>query len=637
MNLQFFSSLIVILFLTTISSCLTTQSSLKTTNNYFLPILSEVWIPISECLTLPPINTFYLSTLYTYDSTKVNICNFTKSIDCNEFMCFNNQRFNFENETVRNFVVDTFNYCLYCKNSNTEIFRENYENGTCNNLKHFSYYQFNYITLKHCNNDLNKIRHIPLTDEVFFNSIYFTRKISNFNEENRSNFKNNNMTIEEVFHVYSSSFTNFTIDDEGPFDIPFECLCNYFTVNNTNDDYVSYQCSDFYSSYQIPFSYRYFIIIVMIFFTILFFVTLFVVSIPRCYERFKTFKQLPELKIASNRLPYKIYLFFNHFTNIVMHPTAHLLCCCVCEFLENFLRFLFNFEFALGFYKVYFAGIFRAIAVLFLVCGYSSLVITWSHVVDLSNRRMKGDTTSKLSKYNLSILVIFYILVVIVIIIAIAVFIALKEYSYALIVVCLAVLFYLLTFVLGFAFYGIKIFISLRTTQKKSGLGEYRFTKFILAETFIFFLTWLLTVFVAFTYILGNDVLGVFFSLTRNQFVDIALFIICVLSVYILYSKNLFIELYGEKTYQIAFGWIDKIYLPVKRKVREKINSLKKEKENETKNKEEMLENVSSINNIKVDISRVDSSPTVSTVDSKTNLNTLEEDKSDKSQTMIKL
>lgn len=182
-----------------------------------------------------------------------------------------------------------------------------------------------------------------------------------------------------------------------------------------------------------------------------------------------------------------------------------------------------------------------------MICGYSSLVICWSHAIDMSKR--KTDTNNAgLSKLNLLILSLFYILLVVLGIVCIIIYVSVKSYEIAWIVMCSAGIFYFVTFVGGFTFYGTKILFALKSEMKisPSSIMEYHFTKFMLMVTCVFFIDGLIALGEIITFVFGYDKLSLFVGLARNQFMDAGLITVVILSCYITFSWPIFEITYGK-------------------------------------------------------------------------------------------
>ncbi|EFC47462.1 predicted protein [Naegleria gruberi] len=168
----------------------------------------------------------------------------------------------------------------------------------------------------------------------------------------------------------------------------------------------------------------------------------------------------------------------------------------------------------------------------------------------MSKRKGTSQSSNKLSKVNAIILSLFYIAMLLVGIITVIVFVVVKNYAPAWILLSAAVMIYLLTFVIGFAFYGVKILIQLRGS--KGSLLEYKFTKFILYETALFIIGWLVSLFMLTTYIFGYDSMTLFWGLNRNIFMDCSLNAVLILSSYITFNDTAFVLVYGKKALSIV-------------------------------------------------------------------------------------
>ncbi|KAL9651632.1 hypothetical protein ABK040_001577 [Willaertia magna] len=537
---------------------------LNNSDNLFNNILktNELIYTLQDVINIPPINQFYYAILPSFDSPTINLCHFSnKSLSCFDYFCKNNYYnennnsigtlFNFENETIRNEFRYYFNYCIFCNNSESKEFLDKINNLQCEeNLSKNIINNFLINSYRHCNgNDilnnnynnnsiinLNNIKHLPILESNFFNTIYFTRKI-----------KKTKFTIKEIMNTYQFTIS---LNENPPFDIPIMCFCEY----QLEKSYLSFQCHDYNSDFQLITCYRVLPFFFVIFFLIIFILNFILIIIPKYYERFYSLKKLPEFTIEKvNGLKFFIKII-KHFSEINSQPCIWFAFGSFFGFLENLIRIFFNFSFSYESYKNYFPGIFRGLSAMTIVCGYSSLVVLWSHVIDLSNRRGKetnnnnstANNSNRLSKFNLIILIILYFLVLLFFIITLIIFAATKQ-MISWIVVCVGILIYLITFVFGFGFYGIKILITLRSVKNDKNIYEYKFTKFILAETVIFIIGWIITLLSCITYAFGHDIMGIAFAINRNAFLDTIILIIIGLSLYIMFNRNYFKKFYVEK------------------------------------------------------------------------------------------
>lgn len=190
----------------------------------------------------------------------------------------------------------------------------------------------------------------------------------------------------------------------------------------------------------------------------------------------------------------------------------------------------------------YFVGIFRGLGGLCGLCAYSSLMILWSHSIDLANT--KKEQPMFLSKINMVILGLVYIGVAITLITLFALFLTIDQNS-AYIVVSVSALIYTLSFVLGFIIYGFKMIHKLRA----SNIWEYKFTKFILSISIISTIVWILSILIFITYSFGFDIFGNLFGNARNIILDLCIISMTILSSYITINEEGFKRLYGEKVY----------------------------------------------------------------------------------------
>ncbi|KAG2377791.1 hypothetical protein C9374_008876 [Naegleria lovaniensis] len=557
------------------------QSSMNVTT----VVLDSFIYPSNECLNLAPINQFYYPFLYTYDTKYYDFCkindrqslppeiykngialfddtvgNSTMSSSCVNILCSTERRWDLTNQTQLASLGVLFNYCLHCNNTNSHTFREVLRNNSCPSFSTVAQNpsaqatdfvtKFTAISQHHCNHGTTRA-HLGLFDYNILTSQYFRKTFTDYSTQKL------NQTIvsgdSALRSVSLSTLFNFYFNDlfaamdsnqlpSAPLNIPISCWCNYESENGKS---FGFQCHDFYQSWQIIFAYRISTVLYAILYALVTVFLAFFIVIPRFVERIVTFKKRSEIGLETSK--FKKFLYFvRHYFDIVTQPPILLTIATITGFLENVLRFAFNITAFMPVYKAYFPGIFRGLAAIFMICGYSSLVICWSHVIDLANRKAEPNRRG-LSKLNMIILSIFYSCVIVVGVISVIIFLAVKNYATAWILLSFAVLIYLFTFVIGFTFYGVKILFALRATaQEKKNFMEYRFTKFILAVTGLFFIGWLISLGMLVTYIFGYDVLSVFFGLARNQFMDAGLTAVTALSSYITFNDTCFEMTYGK-------------------------------------------------------------------------------------------
>ncbi|KAF0983255.1 hypothetical protein FDP41_010320 [Naegleria fowleri] len=552
-------------------------------------VMDQFLNPIQECLTLAPINQYYYPFMYTFDTDYWDFCaidqpqkvppeiykigslylNNNDSSLCENVLCSIERRWDLTNQTQLVSLGVLFNYCLHCNHSSAEQFRQVLSNHSCpsfstsvNSITQSPTFlsKFNYLADYHCNYNNRRenepSKHLGLFNYNILMTDYFKRSFLDYSKNNNlfnqtgtfgdANAALKSVSLSTLFNFYFHDLFDKMDSNElpsAPLNVPISCWCNYESENGKS---FGFQCNDFYQNWQIMFAYRISTVIFAVLYALVTVFLAFFIVIPRCVERVISFKKRSEIGLETSK--FKKFLYFvRHYFDIVTQPPLLLTIGCVTGFLENLLRFAFNFTTFMPLYQVYFPGIFRGLAAIFMICGYSSLVICWSHVIDLANRKTEPNRRG-LSKLNIIILSIFYSCVIVVGVISVIIFLAVKNYATAWILLSFAVLIYLLTFVVGFTFYGVKILFALRATaQEKKNFMEYRFTKFILAVTGIFFLGWLVSLGMLVTYIFGYDVLSVFFGLARNQFMDSGLTAVMALSSYITFNDTCFEMTYGKK------------------------------------------------------------------------------------------
>jgi len=537
-----------------------TMTIFSTVQAVNMSVLNKISYPKYECLTLPPVNQYYYPFMFAFDTDYYDICNvdsfpidvgkILNTSSCLDYLCPKENKWNLGNSTQRQAVSFVFNHCMYCNNSQAEDFREMLSNDSCPALSDFNLAQ---VMNFHCNGGWTEGGgNLPLLESSFFSSDYFLSEYRKWYVQNGTMVDMataiGNVTLQQLFKFYFRKYPDLRQAGlTAPLDVPFTCWCNYEQQSTS----YGFQCGDFYQAYQVPFVYRYSVIFYFVFYSLLTVFILVLVLIPRCVERVKLYQERTDIALLS---PLKRDLMFiPHLFDIVIQPPIFFFLSGAAGFFENFFRFLFNFAAFEGFYNAYFPGVCRGICALFMVCGYSSLVISWSHVIDMSKMKQgtdnKGKRKNGLSVFNKTVLTIFYVGVIVVLFLSAVVYAATGSYGSAWIVLSSAVLFYLLTFGAGFAFYGVKIMISLRASaqNRKQQIMEYRFTKFILAQTTLFLLGWIVTLLALMTYILGFDGLSLFYGITRNVFIDASLSSVIFLSPYIMFNEDAFGMVYGKK------------------------------------------------------------------------------------------
>ncbi|KAF0973748.1 hypothetical protein FDP41_007135 [Naegleria fowleri] len=544
-------------------------------------VFDHVLFPKLEILGLPPVNQYYYPTMYSVDTDYYDFCLLKKDtsqmkraggakplftpfeFSCVDYLCPIDTRFDFTNSTQRESLSFILNYCLYCNETESQLFREALRDGNCDSMDFVNNMEvsqefygsknnsevLSYLMDAHCNPDIsssNERRNLGLFNSMFFTSEHFKNSFYNYRHKKNSTITFNtvleDVILTDLFEYYFSDYLKKNVTEwHVPLNAPFTCWCEY-SPQGEQVGFYAFQCYDFYQSYQVPFVYRFAVVFFAVVYGTLFLALSFFILIPRFVERVRSFTKRSDLPLASNGK--KVLMFFTHFFDILVQPPVFFWIATIAGFLENLFKFIFNFSSAYGLYSSYFSGIGRALTAVFMVCGYSALVVQWSHAIDLYNRASK-DINGKLSIFNKVILIVFYCSVIITLIIAAIVFATISSYGYAWIVLTIAVLVFLVTFVVGFTFYGMKILLTLRK-QSNRGVFEYRFTKFILMTTGMFVFGWFVCFFTLLTYIFGADVLSVFYGITRNLFLDSCLCIVISVSSYITFTPDAFRMTYGK-------------------------------------------------------------------------------------------
>ncbi|EFC42978.1 predicted protein [Naegleria gruberi] len=564
---------------------LVVSNSYQSTNNSNLTTVTSFYYPQYECLKHTPVNQFYYPFMFTLDTPFYDYCklptignapqDFYKdsqlisslldgSFSCVDFLCSNDKEWNLSNKTQLTTLGVMWNYCFYCNtegrnsssiNSTSEIFREKLMLGQCdafsiaNSSLNFLE-NFNRVSNRHCNGDSYvERRHLPFLEYYFFQTDYFINSFARYRKNNFNEVYSDAKTyiskvkLQSILTFYFKDLFERSTLDSAPLNIPVSCWCDYGSSSKT----IGFQCYDYYQGWQLLCTYR----ICVVIFTLLYgscslFYSL-VLVVPRIVERISSFKQRNDIRLMETNCKKPLY-FIRHFLDIVTQPPIFFTLSAFFGMLENCFRFLFNFSVFNGFFNSFYSGIFRSISIGLACCGYSALVISWAHVIDLAKRKTSSAPfSSQLSKLNVVILTICYIGMLISGIVSAIILIVVKNSSTGYIFLTVAVLIYLFTFVVGFAFYGIKILLSLRKTSDTSSIIEYRFTKFILLETVFFLIGWIVSLFMLVSYVFGFDSMGLFWGLNRNIFMDTMLNAVSILSCYITFNRNAFEMVYGKK------------------------------------------------------------------------------------------
>ncbi|KAG2375368.1 hypothetical protein C9374_009991 [Naegleria lovaniensis] len=574
----------------------TQQTSLLDSNLSSHVILNTILYPKHDCLRHAPINQPYYPFMFTIDTDYYDFCNLkdktslptefyesrivpespNEDFSCVNYLCRRENVWNLRNTTQRMNLGIIFNYCLRCNQTSSELFRQALMNNSCpafvlgasenatttTTIPSDQFIaKFNQVSNVHCNGVASSAEgssnNLALLDYNFFMSEYFMNRFARYMErvtgapQPNPQLTVSSVSLNPILTFYFREYFNSDVTSlSAPLTVPFICWCNY---QSERDKSFGFQCNDFFQNWQINFTYRYSVWIFALIFASIFVAQLVLVLVPRFGERILTFKERLRTQGLGISVPQKIAMFFKHFFDIVSQPPPFFTIASLLAFMENFMRILFNFKASNPFFKNYFSGVFRGLACGFIICGYSSLIISWSHVIDLSNRKTTDSKQGNgLSKLNIAILSLFYIAMVIIVIVSLIVFGATKKESYAWILLSLCIVIYLFTFVLGFAFYGFRILYKLRKTVGDSkNLMEYRFTKFMLAETGVFLAGCAISALMFVSYVFGFDIMNLFWGMARNTFMDSALTAVISLSSYITFNETAIEMVYGKRILEI--------------------------------------------------------------------------------------
>ena len=574
-------------------------------NNYstmnsstLITILNQVLFPRNEVMDLEPVNQFYYPMLFPFDVQYDDFCqvqNFQskESSFCREYLCESSSLsiWDLRNKSQIMELGSTINYCLYCNQSQSNEFRRALQHGEC---QLFTMNEFTLWSQVHCNNvpysknsqdpDGNVLenyilinRHLGIFDFNFLFTPYFQKNFLKYRRmENESLTLGDalkEVKLEQLFQFYFSKYVNplkslefswniistqqsihFSLHQSSdlvtpPLDVPFTCWCNY---QNPNEQYFAFQCDDFYQKFLFHLTHRYFHIVFCITFAILAIMISFLILYPKAHDMISITldMHLNDGGFIQVRKFNKFYLFGKRLLGVmsalssisVQSPTFFVAACC-CGFLENFFKFIFNFSALAYFHTVYFKGFFRAMCCVFIICGYSSLVISWSHLVS-TRQAITNPASASLSIFHKSILGLFYGSTVIVMVLSGILYVVTSNISYAWISLASAGLFYLLSFVAGFAISGLKILYRLRQLRKTVRTFEYRFTKLMLLLTLTLVSGWIIALLTLFTYMFGFDSASLFYGITRNVWLDCGMISVTLAFTYMTFNVELLKKAY---------------------------------------------------------------------------------------------
>ncbi|KAG2392977.1 hypothetical protein C9374_009554 [Naegleria lovaniensis] len=596
-------------FTTTSSSNITfTQpvpsSNSMTSTNHSTPtttlpiILHQVLYPRNEVMDLLPVNQFYYPMLFPFDVQYHDFCSTTTTPHtihhddsfCTNYLCESTFTWNLRNKSQIMELGSTINYCLYCNQSQSNEFRKALQQGNCSL---FTRNEFTLWSQVHCNNvpysksshpsnDENHLtlkRHLGLFDFNFLLTPYFQINFLKYRRmENESlTFGDalREVKLETLFQFYFSKYVNPMSREYDmsttrsiqqhhqppdiiipPLDVPFTCWCNY---QNSNEQYFAFQCDDFYQKFLFHFTHRYAHIVLCIIFSVLSIMISFLILYPKARDMISITLDLKLnhglVKVNNfskcNLFGKRLLAILSALSSISVQSSAFFVVACFCGFMENFLKFLFNFSAVSSFQNNYFKGFFRAMCCVFIVCGYSSLVISWSHFV--SNKQGSTSPTS-LSLFHKSMLGLFYGSTVIVMLVAAILYVVTSNISYAWISLAGTGLFYLLSFVAGFAIFGLKILYRLRQLRNTIRSFEYRFTKLMLLLTLTLVSGWIIVLLTLFTYIFGFDAASLFYGITRNVWLDCGMISVTLAFAYTTFNVELLKKAYRNSKLCCCFS-----------------------------------------------------------------------------------
>ncbi|EFC39732.1 predicted protein [Naegleria gruberi] len=351
------------------------------------------------------------------------------------------------------------------------------------------------------------------------------------------------MTISDkdnTLHLFETLFQNRNEN-------PILCWCK-------NELYggFAYKCADAYYNFLVRFKYIGTPWWFMFFFTCYLITMTIYNTIPLVHAKNASIKKKIEQRKSREANTIRMYLtiYLEELFLTDLRPSILLLIYMESSFffIENMICFLWNYSFMHGSLKnIQLWGCFRALAIYALGYGFSTLMVQWSHIVDLikSNQSKK-----KLSKYNLILLISIYIFNAFLIIIAIVLCSILKTSVYLFALAAVAMILVPTILIVSFTTYGIVIYRRLKS-YKNVNISQMRFFKFILVFNTALFFGFVLAIIFVPTFISTWDIFGMFVGVFKNFAIDSAGLLATYIITYILINENEFTKCYGIKASRI--------------------------------------------------------------------------------------
>nr|CAG4717153.1 unnamed protein product [Naegleria fowleri] len=425
------------------------------------------------------------------------------------------------NQTFRSDYFIMMNYCLSCNSEDAHAFRKYMSGGefTSSQINQHSKCSQRFPSLERIQRSMLKHCNHGLLDDTILNSILFA-SLSAYANNNKTNNTSNNSNInnnqtlipidpsndkvnigivdwrffqpdlyhsnkylknyssnieDNTLHLFESLFLSETVN-------PLMCWCR-----NQNGPKFAFQCGDAYQLFFIPFKYfgTPFIIIVLMLSALI--ISVFYNTIPFVVTKRRKISHQWKQEIAL-RASSKWYLII--LGKIMFHQlfltdlrSAILFfqtCTGVFMIVENIIGFVWNFKFWNSqFENNELYGCFRALSIFSMSLTFTTVLVHWSHVVDLiSSTSHMSNPKRHLSRKNILLLVSIYLFNIMVILIGSVVSGVLKRSTP--LFACAAASMILLpsALIVAFTIYSFRIYFRLKRTQ--TNFVELRFTRFII-------------------------------------------------------------------------------------------------------------------------------------------------------------
>jgi len=487
----------------------------------------------------------YRSTVNMWNET--DVCNlYFCDCELDERVCYNLTYSITQNDTFRYEYFHMINYCVHCNNPDSQSFRIRIgSEGMCPKFPQLNRLQS--AMVKHCNNG-ETIRGPNVND---------TSSLLNDNKTNLgvvdwrnfvpgtyfSNRYWNNQTdslLDNSLHLFESVF-------RGEKENPLLCWCR----NRVEDARIgyAYQCDDAYYQFLVPFKYLGVgLIMALVFFMLLVFMTVYI-AVPMFYNKFKAIQSKVnyEKAVQENVLVTTLYLKYvcEEFVMTDLKPLVlvFLYISITLVVLENLFSFFWNFTFWNSNVSINVWGLLRSLEIYFASFSVSSLMVQWSHIVDL----LKNNVNKKpLSLFNGVLLGSIYLFNVALIIIGIALSAVFGSSTYLYTVAGISMIFMPSILLVLFTIYGVIIYKRISLTATVS-VYHLKFTKFIILFNVTLAVIFVIATITIITFIVSWDVYGLFYGVFKTLILDILSLAIFLLMIYILVIESEIEKCYGDK------------------------------------------------------------------------------------------